>query len=78
MADYTPYPGGPDLMSERPMLVTDLVRNKSYQVMIVDFYIDEFSNGIVLFDGMEILRQTNIPDYEALSRLFYSQFSVQM
>ena len=78
MATYDPYPGGPDLISERPMLVTDLIRGNSYQVMIVDFYIDEFNTGIVIFDGVEILRQTNIPDYESLSRLFYSQFSVQM
>lgn len=78
MADYIPYPGGPDVISDQPMIVTDLLRGDTYQVMIVDFYIDEFNNGIVYFDGQEILRQTNIADYDVLSRLFYSQFSVQM
>jgi hypothetical protein len=78
MADYNPYPGGNDVISEQPMLVTDLIRGDQYQVQIVDFYIDEMSNGIVFFDGTEILRQTNITDYSVLERLFYSQFSVQM
>lgn len=78
MADYIPYPGGPDVISDRPMIVTDLLRGDTYQVMIVDFYIDDFNNGIVYFDGQEILRQTNIADYDVLSRLFYSQFSVEM
>lgn len=78
MADYNPYPGGNDVISEQPMLVTDLIRGTQYQVQIVDFYIDEMSNGIVFFDGTEILKQTNITDYDVLERLFYSQFSVQM
>ena len=78
MADYNIYPGGNDVISEQPMLVTDLVRGDQYQVQVVDFYIDEMFNGIVFFDGQEILRQTNITDYETLERLFYSQFSIQM
>ena len=78
MANYTPYPGGNDVISEQPMLVVDLIRGNEYQVQVVDFYIDEMSNGIVFFDGQEILRQTNITDYETLERLFYSQFSIQM
>ena len=78
MTNYNVYPGGPDIISNTPMTVVDTIRNVSYQVMIVDFYIDEFNTGIVYFDGMEILQQTNIPDYDALSRLFYSQFSIQM
>ena len=78
MADYNPYPGGNDVISEQPMLVVDLIRGNEYQVQVVDFYIDEMFNGIVFFDGQEILRQTNITDYETLERLFYSQFSIQM
>ena len=78
MANYTPYPGGNDVISEQPMLVVDLIRGDQYQVQVVDFYIDEMFNGIVFFDGQEILRQTNITDYETLERLFYSQFSIQM
>ena len=78
MADYNIYPGGNDVISEQPMLVTDLVRGDQYQVQVVDFYIDEMFNGIVFFDGEEILRQTNIADYDVLERLFYSQFSIQM
>lgn len=78
MADYNIYPGGNDVISEQPMLVVDLIRGNEYQVQVVDFYIDEMSNGIVFFDGQEILRQTNITDYETLERLFYSQFSIQM
>jgi len=78
MADYNIYPGGNDVISEQPMLVIDLVRGDQYQVQVVDFYIDEMFNGIVFFDGQEILRQSNITDYETLERLFYSQFSIQM
>lgn len=78
MADYTVVPGGNDLMSERPMLITDLIRGTQYETMIVDFVIDENMNGIVYFDGMEILRQTNIESYDILENLFYAQFSVQM
>ena len=78
MADYNIYPGGNDVISEQPMLVVDLIRGDEYQVQVVDFYIDEMFNGIVFFDGQEILRQTNITDYETLERLFYSQFSIQM
>jgi hypothetical protein len=78
MADYNIYPGGNDVISEQPMLVVDLIRGNEYQVQVVDFYIDEMFNGIVFFDGQEILRQTNITDYETLERLFYSQFSIQM
>jgi len=78
MSNSNPYPGGNDVISEQPMLVTDLIRGTQYQVQIVDFYIDEMFNGIVFFDRMEILRQTNITDYDVLERLFYSQFSVQM
>ena len=78
MADYTAIPGGNDLMSERPMLITDLLRGTQYETMIVDFVIDEASNGIVYFDGIEILRQTNIENYSVLESLFYAQFSVEM
>jgi hypothetical protein len=78
MADYNIYPGGNDVISEQPMLVVDLIRGNEYQVQVVDFYIDEMFNGIVFFDGQEILRQSNITDYETLERLFYSQFSIQM
>jgi hypothetical protein len=78
MADYNIYPGGNDVISEQPMLVVDLIRGDEYQVQVVDFYIDEMFNGIVFFDGQEILRQSNITDYETLERLFYSQFSIQM
>ena len=78
MADYNIYPGGNDVISEQPMLVVDLIRGNEYQVQVVDFYIDEMFNGIVFFDGQEIIRQTNITDYETLERLFYSQFSIQM
>lgn len=78
MADYTVVPGGNDLMSEQPMLITDLIRGTQYEAMIVDFVIDENMNGIVYFDGMEILRQSNIESYDILENLFYAQFSVQM
>lgn len=77
MADYTAIPGGNDLIGERPWLITDLIRGTQYETMIVDFVIDEDMNGIVYFDGMEILRQTNIESYDVLENLFYAQFSVQ-
>jgi hypothetical protein len=78
MADYTVIEGGNDLISERPMLITDLIRGTQYETMIVDFVIDENMDGIVYFDGIEILRQTNIESYTVLENLFYSQFSVEM
>lgn len=78
MADYTAIQGGNDLINERTMLITDLIRGTQYETMIVDFFIDENMNGIVYFDGMEILRQSNIGDYNILETLFYSQFSIEM
>lgn len=80
MAEYTYYEGGPDIISQEGQfsIVTDLLRGQQYQVQIIDFYIDEMMNGYVYFDGVEMLRQSNINSYEILERLFYSQFSVQM
>jgi hypothetical protein len=80
MADYTYYEGGPDIISQEGQfsIVTDLLRGQQYQVQVIDFYIDEMMNGYVYFDGVEMLRQSNINSYEILERLFYSQFSVQM
>jgi hypothetical protein len=80
MADYTYYSGGPDIIAQEGMysIVTDLLRGDQYSVQVVDFYIDEQMNGYVYFDGMEMLKQSNIESYDILERLFYSQFSVQM
>lgn len=80
MADYTYYEGGPDIISQEGQfsIVTDLLRGQQYQVQVIDFYIDEMMNGYVYFDGVEMLRQSNIESYDILERLFYSQFSVQM
>ena len=80
MADYTYYEGGPDIISQEGQfsIVTDLLRGQQYQVQVIDFYIDEMMNGYVYFDGVEMLRQSNIKSYDILERLFYSQFSVQM
>ena len=77
--DYNIYDGGPDLFSrERPILVTDLLRGDQYEVMVVDFYIDEMLDGYVFFDGEIALQQKGIESYEVLERLFYSQFSIEM
>jgi hypothetical protein len=80
MADYTYYEGGPDIISQEGQfsIVTDLLRGQQYQVQVIDFYIDEMMNGYVYFDGVEMLRQSNIESYDILERLFYSQFSVQI
>ena len=80
MADYTYREGGPDIISQEGQfyLVTDLLRGDQYQVQVIDFYIDDQMNGCVFFDGVEVLKQTNIESYDTLERLFYSQFSVQM
>ena len=80
MADYTYREGGPDIIAQEGMysIVTDLLRGDQYSVQVVDFYIDEQMNGYVYFDGMEMLKQSNIESYDILERLFYSQFSVQM
>lgn len=80
MAEYIYREGGPDIISQEGQysIVTDLLRGQQYQVQIIDFYIDEMMNGYVYFDGVEMLRQSNIDSYEILERLFYSQFSVQM
>jgi len=77
--DYNIYDGGPDLFArERPILVTDLLRGDQYEVMVVDFYIDEMLDGYVFFDGEIALQQKGIESYEVLERLFYSQFSIEM
>jgi len=80
MADYTYREGGPDIISQEGQfsIVTDLLRGQQYQVQVIDFYIDDQMNGCVFFDGVEVLKQTNIESYDTLERLFYSQFSVQM
>ena len=80
MTDYTYYEGGPDIISQEGQfsIVTDLLRGQQYQVQVIDFYIDEMMNGYVYFDGVEMLRQSNIESYDILERLFYSQFSVQI
>jgi hypothetical protein len=80
MADYTYYEGGPDIISQEGQfsIVTDLLRGQQYQVQVIDFYIEEMMNGYVYFDGVEMLRQSNIESYDILERLFYSQFSVQI
>lgn len=77
--DYNVYEGGPDLFaSDNPIMVTDLIRGDRYEVMIVDFYIDEMFNGYVFFDGEVALQQKGIESYDVLERLFYSQFSIEM
>lgn len=80
MADYIYHEGGPDVISQEGQysIVKDLLRGQQYQVQIIDFYIDDMMNGYVYFDGVEMLRQSNIESYDILERLFYSQFSVQM
>ena len=80
MADYTYYEGGPDIIAQEGQfsIVTDLIRGQQYQIQVIDFYIDEMMNGYVYFDGVEMLRQSNIESYDILERLFYSQFSVQI
>ena len=81
MADYNfpVYPGGPDLFAPDgdTWTVTDIVRGTVYNVQVVDFYIDESNNGIVFFDGSEIIRQSDIADYDELQRLFDAQFTVE-
>jgi len=80
MANYNfpVYPGGPDLFAEEgnPWIVTDVIRGTQYQVDVVDFYIDEMNNGVVFFDGVEIIRQSNITNYDELQRLFDTQFVI--
>lgn len=81
MADYNfpVYPGGPDLFAAEgdTWLVTDIIRGTQYNVQVVDFYIDETGTGIVFFDGEEIIRQSDIADYDELQRLFDAQFTVE-
>jgi len=81
MADYNfpVYPGGPDLFAPEgdTWLITDIIRGTQYNVQVVDFYIDNDGNGIVFFDGEEIIRQSDIASYDELQRLFDSQFVVE-
>lgn len=77
--EYMYHDGGNDLFaSDGPIIVTDLLRGVTYEVQVVDFYIDEMMNGFVYFDGKEMFAQTNIESYDVLERLFYSQFNVRM
>lgn len=78
--DYTYYEGGPDVFAPEGgvIMVTDLLRGDRYQVMIIDFYIDDNLTGYVFFDGEPAITQANIESYDVLERLFYSQFSVEM
>jgi hypothetical protein len=68
MADYNfpVYPGGPDLFAEdgEPWIIVDNIRGTQYTVQVVDFYIDGDTNGVVFFDGNEIIRQSDIQDYD--------------
>lgn len=80
MANYNfpVYPGGPDLFADEggELVITDIVRGTVYKVQVVDFYINEAAEGIVFFDGEEIIRQSDIQDYDELQRLFDAQFAV--
>ena len=80
MADYTYHEGGPDIIAREGQfsIVTDLIKGQKYQIQVIDFYIDGMMNGCIFFDGVEVLKQSNIESYDILERLFYSQFSVQM
>jgi hypothetical protein len=80
MADYTYHDGGPDIITQAGQysIVTDLLRDRQYQIQVIDFYIDGMMNGYVYFDGIEMLKQSNITSYDILEKLFYSQFSVQI
>lgn len=81
MANYNfpVYPGGPDLFADEggELVITDIVRGTVYRVQVVDFYINEAAEGIVFFDGEEIIRQSDIQDYDELQRLFDAQFAVE-
>jgi hypothetical protein len=81
MANYNfpIYEGGPDLFAPEgdPWFITDIIRGTQYQVDVVDFYIDEMNNGVVFFDGVEIIRQSNIANYDELQTLFDTQFVIE-
>lgn len=80
MADYNfpVYPGGPDLFANEgeTWTIVDNIRGTEYQVQVVDFYIDGSNNGVVFFDGEEIIRQSDIANYDELQALFDAQFTI--